>query len=208
MFSPRQQAGINRRHGERGQAIIESMFCMFVLLLVLFGFMHIFHTAMARMVTSYASMSAARSSAVGFVDNLVIRRARCAAIPASGRMTFPGTTYATNSSRTNDFSSPNVTGSVGAEKALIERYIPGDSWMEYEFWYGDSFSRYRGEESVRTRLNINHSRNFNTVSCRASFDDYPVPEAMRLLMPGFTSFDLRGEEAFEVNYTPHFLDAY
>lgn len=72
---------------QRGATIVESMVCMLLLCLALFGLLQIFQWTMAKMVCEYSSFYAAKASAYGFADTIVVNAARVAAIAASGRDT-------------------------------------------------------------------------------------------------------------------------
>ncbi len=72
---------------QRGATIVESMICMLLLCLILFALLQIFQWTMAKMVCEYSSFYAAKASAVGFADTIVVNAARVAAIAASGQDT-------------------------------------------------------------------------------------------------------------------------
>jgi len=72
---------------QRGATIVESMICMLLLCMVLFGLLQIFQWTMAKMVCEYSSFYAAKASAYGFADVIVENAGRVAAIAASGQDT-------------------------------------------------------------------------------------------------------------------------
>jgi len=189
---------------ESGQSMIESIICMFVILLLLFSFLELFNLSLARMVTDYASMTAARSAAVGFSPYLARRRARCAAIPASGKRTRPdssGWSY-------GSYSTSSMDGSMVYEKELINQYIPGYMWIEYEYWYGDNSDSNNIYNDATTTLSVNEPvRNSDLVGWLVRFNDYPSYNILNMFFTGHSSFQITGEEADDINYAPQFLDS-
>ncbi len=194
---------VPNRH-ENGQSMIESIICMFVILLLLFSFLELFNISLANMITNYASMSASRSASVGFKPYLVRRRAQCAAIPASGRRTYPdslGWSY-------GNVDSSSMTGAVTYEKQLINQYIPGYMWIEYEYWNGENVNNGIYKENS-TSLDINRTglNATDVVGWQVGFEDYPSYSIMDLFFSGYDNFDITSEEAVEVNYASRFLDS-
>ena len=168
---------------ESGQAIIESMLTMIVICLILFGLLQVFQVAVAELITSYASFTAARSYAVGFSADesgpwwrtLVNKSARVAAVPASGKRLFP----ADNSS---------------SEKSAIIRYLSNEGqWLEYEYWWGgneydrDFYSTRVAPPSTHFSYRPYTNGTGNNVS-RTTFTDYPFP-IMDLMDPDRIWFD-------------------
>ncbi len=118
---------VSSRRAEGGQAILESILTMMVLLLVLLGLLQIFQLAAAKILTNYSAFRSLRSYVVGFDDYLVQRSARVAAIGASGKITSPDN---------DEYSSPREQ--FAAEEFLIPEYLSGDRWLEYEYWLGEN----------------------------------------------------------------------
>lgn len=115
-----------KRRAQSGSAILESYLSFFILLLVFFGLFQLFKLSIARIVTDYASFRGARSSAVGFSNNLVDRETRVKVIPVSGDMVFPESS--------DDMGTPYEQ--FYKEKIHIEKYMDGTRWLEYAYWYG------------------------------------------------------------------------
>ena len=112
----------------RGAAMVEALLSYFILFLVLFGMLHIFYFFTGQFFVDYAALRGARSRAVGFNDYLVKRELRINAIGGSGALTYPEL----YSSGTGD---PNLEATqFTMEKTLIQRYMVGAKWLEYEFW--------------------------------------------------------------------------
>lgn len=117
----------HRRRGERGAAMLESLLSIILLLMIVFGLIQIFQLSVANMIVDYASFRGARSSAVGFCDDLAAREAQVKLIPASGDMIEP--------MRTSQFY--NTYSQFEHEKNAIRRFMRGTRWMEYSYWYGE-----------------------------------------------------------------------
>lgn len=167
----------------RNVSILESFFALFVLLLVLFGILQLYHFIVAHMVTEYATFRAARSSAVGFSDYLVRREAMVKAIPASGAIVRPFTP--------DDFGSASAQFSM--EKRSIERFMEGIQYMEYEYWNGDIYrhKNYRCPDygkpmyscscsicnevaSSETRLSVAQNVSGDTTTVQLAYNNYPL----------------------------------
>ena len=174
---------IRFRRAECGQAIIESMLTMIVICLILFGLLQVFQVAVAELITSYSSFTAARSYAVGFSAEesgpwwrtLVDKSARVAAVAASGKRIYP---------EDNNLS----------EQDVIVRYLSNDGqWLEYEYWWGgneydrDFYSTRISPPSTHFSYTAYTDGSGNSVS-RTTFMDYPFP-IMDLMDPDRTWFD-------------------
>ncbi|MBR2427710.1 MAG: pilus assembly protein [Lentisphaeria bacterium] len=127
-------AGNNKRNGEKGSAIIESLMTIMVLMLILFGLMQLFHVYLADNVAKFASFRGARSAAVGFADYLVNREAKIQAIPASG----PMTAYRTSAEFGSAYSQ------FYYERTMVPRFMAGEQWLNYEYW-GNSNELYHAD---------------------------------------------------------------
>ena len=119
---------VNIGRDESGQAIVESLMCSMVIMIVLIGLLQIFHLGVAKLLTDYSAFRTARSSCVGFADYLIDRSSRVGAIGASGKML--------ESQNSTEFSSPMAQ--FAAEEFMIPEYISGDRWLKYEYWYGEN----------------------------------------------------------------------
>ena len=125
---------IIRKRSESGEAIIESMLTIMVLLLILFGLMQLFHLNLAGNVAKFAAFRGARSATVGFNDYLVNREAKIHAIPASGPLTEYRTSAEFNSAYEQFY----------YERTMVPRFMNGNQWMNYEYW-GNSPTLYHAD---------------------------------------------------------------
>ena len=94
-----------------GQAMIESVFVIIVACLCFFAIFQYANLFAAKAVLSHAAARAARSRAVGFNQWMVVKSARVAAIPASGRRLTPAS-----------------VGVDPAVRAALQRNRVGDIW--------------------------------------------------------------------------------
>lgn len=166
-----------RRNGARGQSALESLLCMIVLCLVLFGLLQIFNLAVAKFLTYYSAYRTSRSYSVGFADYLLDRSAQVAAIGASGKIVEP-----------NNRGYTGLVQQFGAESFMIPEYINGTSWLEYEFWGGEnSYDPDYYNPNVRppqTYLYQSSAMSLGgAVDTDVGFNDYP-----------FTLFDLMDKD--------------
>ena len=117
----------NHRFSRRRYAtILEAFLAFLVLLLIFFGIIQLYLLSLANMVSEYAAFRGARSSAVGFVNDLVLREARVKTIPVSGAMVLP--------ERSTDMG--GIAAQYARERVHIEHYMTGERWLEYEYWAG------------------------------------------------------------------------
>ena len=137
--------------------MVETLLALFVIFLILFGMLHVFYFFAGQLFADYASLRGARSRAVGFSDYLVKRETRINAIGASGRLVSPALNDAGNSKYD--------VSQFSREKTLIQRFMVGVSWLEYEYWFG----------SALLNILIHDSDRESRVS--ASFRDYAFPLA-------------------------------
>lgn len=155
------------RHGRcsrkpvRGAAMVEALLSFFVLFLILFGMIHVFYFFMGQFYADYASLRGARSKAVGFADYLANRAVRINAIGGSGMLVSPRL-----------YSAEGGNAKYGAtqftmEKTLIQRYMVGASWLEYQYWFG-----VRG---LAPLLNITLKDSGTDVKAAAEFSNYAFP---------------------------------
>lgn len=180
---------------EAGQAILESILTMLVLLLVLFGLMQIFLLASAKLLTQYSAFRSVRSYVVGFDDYLILRSARAAAIGASGKITYPDN---------DEYNSPR--SQFAAERLMIPDYLSGTRWLEYEYWLGDNEydpNFYHSSVSPpRTYLNYSTSGTLGAgiVTQTVRFRDYPyaildMADKDRVWLPLSDSTDISSQSS-------------
>jgi len=89
-FFPRPGWNARAPFGSRtGQAMVESMIVLLLMLVVFLGVFQFFYAAAARSVLDHSAARAARAKTVGFNEWMVDKAARVAAIPVSGAMLMP-----------------------------------------------------------------------------------------------------------------------
>lgn len=157
------------RKKEKGQSMLESMLCMIVLCLILFGFLQVFNIAIAKLLCDYSAYRSARSYAVGFQNFLINRSARVAAIGASGQLVEPDN---------QDFGTP--MNQFAFERVMIPEYLQGARWIEYEYWEGENEydPRFYNASVTPPSTYIRSSyteTGAGTVQMNVSFNDYPFP---------------------------------
>ena len=126
---------------QRGATIVESMICMLLLCMVLFGLLQIFQWTMAKMVCEYSSFYAAKGSAYGFADTIVVNGARVAAIAASGQDTGSDKEPLQDKFRVGngviDIAAYRKQLAIRAQNYMVNSY----STINYEYWnYGQTSS--------------------------------------------------------------------
>ena len=159
--------GHRHRRNEHGAAMVEALLSYFVLFLVLFGMLHIFYFFAGQFFADYAALRGARSRAVGFADYLVKRESRVNAIGGSGLMVYPGLHNADIDEK-SEYAADQFT----QEKTLIQRYRAGITWLEYEFWYGNSANPNHG---VTTHLDLSVSDSDRESKMTTVFRNYSMP---------------------------------
>ncbi len=187
------------QRNQSGQAILESILVMFVICILFFGLLQIFHLTVAKMMTNYSAVTAGRSSSVGFAEYLVDRNGRCGSIAASGQMTFP---TALNSS--------NPIAQYADERVLIPQYIIGRSWLEYKYWYnGDHGYDSDNDDSDYTEkasFHVSQNRsNTGATTVTAGYNNYPLVMPMRFLLTNSRATDISSEATF-VDFSRNFLN--
>jgi len=174
------------RKSECGQVITETLLCMLLICLVFFGLMQVFHMAVANMITNYAAWSAARSSIVGFDEQIVGRSARVASIGASGILTRSGSGEATG------VDSDSLEAQFNLEKSRIPYYLSGELYFEYDHWNTmDEGLQNDGKKDDNTHLTIdidNNDPEYSTV--KVNFMRYPL-----LFFTGSTKDGRTGDSA-------------
>ncbi len=150
-----------------GQSVLESMLCMIVICLVLFGLLQIFQIVNAKLLSDYSAYRSARSYSVGFRDFLIQRSARVAVIGASGKLIEPDN---------QDFGSP--MSQFNFERLMIPDYLSGARWLEYEFWQGGNEYDPNFYSPDVAPPSTNFSAGYTetgsgTVQMNVSFSDYP-----------------------------------
>jgi hypothetical protein len=159
---PSAACNMKRRRCESGQTIVESVACMLILCLILFGLLQIFYLNIAQLFSDYAAFSAARSRSVGFADYLVGRSARVASIGASGNILFPeGETYG------------GPLQQFGVEAVRIPEYIRGERWLFYGI--GDPAE----PQWDWGNLGVNIRQGIGMVESTVSLNRYPLHFPMR-----------------------------
>ena len=175
---------VTARKSEAGQSILESLICMFVLLIMLFGFLEVFNTFISSSSSTTAAMAAARSASVGFADYLVQRCGRCTAIAASGRITYP-----------TNLQSASPIDLVAYERVMIPRYAAGEAWLDDEYWHGDYTNVYSGnnDDTPPATLSIGRDSNADTTTAFVRFQNYPMP------MLGYLAMFYHGTPTYDIS---------
>ena len=118
---------------QRGATIVESMICMLLLCMVLFGLLQIFQWTMAKMVCEYSSFYAAKASAYGFADTIVVNAGRVAATAASGQDT--GSDKEPLQYQCSDVTDYRQKLAIRAQNYMVN----SDTTINYAYWqYGQS----------------------------------------------------------------------
>ena len=147
--------------------MVEALLSYFILFLILFGLLHIYYFFTGQYFADYAALRGARSRAVGFADYLVKRESRVSAIGGSGRMVYPGLHNAGI-----DENSKYAADQFTQEKTLIQRFRAGFSWLEYEFWFGNTGNANR---RGKTNLALSIFDSDTMVKMKTVFRDYSMP---------------------------------
>lgn len=162
---------------EGGQAIVESVICMLLICLILFGLLQLFYLSVAQMFADYSSFCAARSRSVGFADYLVNRSARVASIGASGQILYPE----------NDRNYGGPLSQFAVERVRIPEYIQGDRYLFYGI--GDA----NDPEWSWNDLSVNASDSMGMIDMRISYRNYPLNFPMRAAFTGTEEVDIHGD---------------
>lgn len=118
------------RRSRSGQAYLETILVLLVLLLVLFGFLQVALSFGDREVVHHAAARAARAKAVGFNDWMAVKAARVAAIPSSGKLLTGELGYdAAEDGATADFERERIPQYLAAETSARGQYV-----LDYEEW--------------------------------------------------------------------------
>ena len=165
--------------------MVEALLSMFVLFLVLFGMLQIFYVFAGQLFTDYAALRGARSRTVGFADYLVTRELKVNAVGGSGLLVSPALNSVGSSSTLSHYNASQFT----MEKTLIQRYMVGVTWLEYEYWYGRSNNP---DRKVSTTLSSWIRDNGLTTTVLAHFSHYLFPEQFTRKMFFRDGLDLKG----------------
>lgn len=204
-----------KRKRTRGAAVLESVIVMLMLMLILFGFLQLFHISVAQILADYAAFRGARSASVGFRDYLVRREGRIKSIPASGRMIEPRDAASFGSQ----------TAQFYFEKEAIRRYSAGTEYLDYEYWnkangyhddyrcplYGKSRAEASGGCTCRTScselpsVSVSVSRTNESVRTRFLFDRYPMNLPLREAFTGKKNMDISADVQL-TNYASSWLE--
>lgn len=133
-----------RKKREKGSAVLETVICMFLLFLILFGLLQIFYFAAGQMFTDYAALRGIRSHIVGFREYLVRREVRVNAIGGSGQLVTPRV-------------DPANYNRLSTEKSYVNSYLNGYRYLEYEFWNGRSGQTFDSFKGVDLPTHLVHS---------------------------------------------------
>ena len=177
------------KRSQRGQALVESVICMLLICLVLFGLLQVFYLYVAQMVFDYASFATARSSSVGFADYLVSRSSRVASIGASGELLYPQEGVA---------SLGDPLSQCAFEKIRIPEYLQGISYLNYEYWNP-------GNNDLGSMIYYTDMRSLDgSLETSVTGSNYPLEMPMREAYTSSKSVDIRGT-AGVMDYSSDFL---
>ncbi|MBQ9337471.1 MAG: hypothetical protein IJS14_09265 [Lentisphaeria bacterium] len=180
----RLKSGRHCRRGERGAAMVETLLSLFILLLILFGMLQVFYFFAGQFFTDYAALRGSRSRAVGFADYLAQREARVNAIGGSGLLVSP---------QLRSLQSAGLgkydAGQFTQEKTLIERYMVGTTWVEYEYWYGKPALEGR---KVDTNFRVRISNSSTSAKVETEFTNYAFPESLTRRLFFGSGLNLKG----------------
>ena len=171
------------RKREHGAAMVETLLSLFVLLLILLGMLQVFYFFAGQFFTDYAALRGARSRTVGFADYLVDRETRVNAIGGSGLLVTPQLHSA--GSGLSKYDATQFT----MEKTLIQRYMVGATWMEYEYWNGRVVN---ADRKVNTVLHIDVSNSSTSAKVKTRFANYAFPEMLTRRLFFGCGLDLNG----------------
>ncbi len=184
-----------KKKNEKGQVIVENLFCILLVCLIFFGVMQLFFMFIADSVISYSSFVSTRSRSVGYKDYLTVRTAEVATIPAAGKRILP------------DELSNSYTNSYGF-RILINEYFSNQRKLKYEYWGGDNQDNENiapFKENRKTSLKMIHESGTSSIKTKVIFRDYPLALPMRLINFNIEYTDIEGEAVFP-NYAKKFLD--
>ncbi|MBR2633750.1 MAG: hypothetical protein IKD29_09925 [Lentisphaeria bacterium] len=151
----------------RGVSLVESMFAICIMCLLFFALLQIWYWCNSRLFCRYGAYYAAKAKSTGFNNHMVLRAARVASIPASGR---------SRSTHRRD--------SIDDAKAYM---VHGDgSGVSYQYWHptnaGDPELQVSGEfdgpelhARVKIRFMTMLSSSFNKIF---GITDPPDPQAV------------------------------
>ena len=110
-----------------GQAAVESIIVIGLILLIFVGVFELARLFAAEEILNYAAARGARAATVGFNEFMIEKTVRVAAIPNAGAMTVPGDTT-------------GLTGYWAVEQDRIPAFLGSRTWAEaddildYEWW--------------------------------------------------------------------------
>lgn len=184
----------------RGAAMVEALLSFFVIFLVLFGMLQVFYFFAGQYFADYAAIRGARSLTVGFRDYLVEREMRVNAIGGSGLLVEPAlSSFSVSSELASEYSS----GQFSVEKTLIQRYMVGARWIEYEYWFGRSSD---SEKRVNTRLNSSFTHGNNMIHGKTEFSDYAFPDTYTKRLFFGDGISLKGDAQLRDHARTYLMD--
>ena len=180
----------------RGAAMVEVLLCFFVLFLVLFGMLHVSYFFIGQYFADYAALRGARSRAVGFSEYLVNRESKINAIGGSGFLVRPAL---------NGFHTENPlyrASQFQSEKTLIQRFMSGSRYIEYEYWNANSPRNPSLRTTFRTQM---YSPSNEKTRVAAVFRDYASVDKWLGAMFFKDGIHLRGETVL-TDHSQDYLD--
>lgn len=159
---------MNRRSGQRGSSMLESLFAMCFLLFLCFSMVELFLMIGRQMAVDYASFYGSKALALGYAAENCRKAVRVAGIPASGQDV------------STEFRVPLSPSSAGVRDQLRQQAahymsLGPASGVDYEYWHTT------GANEPRYAISLNPHE--DSVRCVARLQDPPfLIEAMRKLM--------------------------
>ena len=118
-----------------GQAYLETLIVLLVLLLCLFGFLQAAISLGGRDVLHHAAARAARAKSVGFNDWMAEKAARVAAIPVSGKILAGDVGWEEDAGAVADFELARIPAYLAAENRARAEHL-----LDYEEWRAETIN--------------------------------------------------------------------
>lgn len=180
--NPTQRPQRRPKRNLRGQAIVESIIALMVILLVFFALTQLVILASAQFIADHTAFVSARSHIVGFEAGVVQRAKEVGSIGLAGEVVDPPA-----------LSTLSTLELGAAEPTLIGEFIRTPGYLlEYERW-----------PNVHLTLPANDTQ--TNVTFTVEVHDFPVDLPLREFFLNDSSIDLEGEaELF--NHAAYYLD--
>ena len=184
-----------KRQACAGQAAIESIIAIGLILLIFIGIFELARLFAAEEILNYAAGRGARAATVGFNDFMIEKTVRVATIPNAGAMTVPADNI-------------GLPGYWAVEQERIPAYLGSRTWAEaddilnYERWPVSGYSLDGGLDRIRVE---NWNRDSSPLSVRVS-QNIPVDSLLFNAFYPDDSVPLGGECRIENHCTLYLTD--